>query len=302
MAQPPIVKAKRIGHATFETQDLDRQIEHYQRVAGLNLVARERDRAFLATNAGVLAVVLEKSSRRACTRLAFEISPDVNMRALAGHLAAAGLRCEQRSDALPGIAGTMTFSDPKGTTIELFSEWQFVAAGDPTGGVAALKLGHVAFAVPEPQAMVDFYGRVLGFRVSDWIGDYFVFLRCGVDHHTINFIRGDRARMHHIAFELRDTAGIHGACDLLGRKQVAIIWGPVRHGPGHNVAIYHRNPDDQMVEFFAELDRMLDEEGGYFDPRPWHRDRPQKPKVWDPSKQRDTWGQPPGPDFFRADG
>ena len=66
-------------------------------------------------------------------------------------------------------------------------------------------------------------------------------------------------------------------------------------GPGHNIAVYHRNPDDQMVEFFTDLDRMYDEESGYFEPKPWHKDRPQKPKTWDPNKQRDMWGLPPGP-------
>jgi catechol 2,3-dioxygenase-like lactoylglutathione lyase family enzyme len=49
-------------------------------------------------------------------------------------------------------------------------------------GARPLKLGHIAHAV-EDQAMADFYCRVLGFRVSDWIEDYFVFLRCNPDHH-----------------------------------------------------------------------------------------------------------------------
>jgi hypothetical protein len=31
---------------------------------------------------------------------------------------------------------------------------------------------------------------------------------------------------------------------------------------------------------FAELDQMKDETLGYFDPRPWHRDNPQRPKTW----------------------
>ena len=56
------------------------------------------------------------------------------------------------------------------------------------------------------------------------------------------------------------------------------MWGPVRHGPGHNVATYHRNPEEQTIELFIELDLMKDEELGYFDPRPWHRDTPQRPK------------------------
>ena len=63
-------------------------------------------------------------------------------------------------------------------------------------------------------------------------------------------------------------------------KDVKLLWGPVRHGPGHNVATYHRNPDEHTVELYIELDLMKDEELGYFDPRPWHRDTPQRPKTW----------------------
>jgi hypothetical protein len=35
----------------------------------------------------------------------------------------------------------------------------------------------------------------------------------------------------------------------------------------------------------------MNEELGYFEPRPWHRDRPQKPKVWakDPTAAN-YWG------------
>jgi hypothetical protein len=28
------------------------------------------------------------------------------------------------------------------------------------------------------------------------------------------------------------------------------------------------------------MDQMKDEELGYFDPRPWHEDRPQRPRDW----------------------
>jgi len=42
--------------------------------------------------------------------------------------------------------------------------------------------------VTDVKAVTKFYCDVLGFRVSDWMGDYFSFLRCGVDHHTINLV------------------------------------------------------------------------------------------------------------------
>jgi len=35
--------------------------------------------------------------------------------------------------------------------------------------------------------------------------------------------------------------------------------------------------DRELIELYAELDQMKDEELGYWDPRPWHRDRPQRP-------------------------
>ena len=128
--------------------------------------------------------------------------------------------------------------------------------------------------------MAEFYCNTLGFRVSDWIADFFVFLRCNPDHHTVNFIRGEKVGMHHLAFEMKDFAHIQNACELLAVRKIPITWGPVRHGPGHNVAIYHRNSDGQNVEFYIELDQMKDEELGYFDPRPWHHDTPQRPKIW----------------------
>ena len=94
---------------------------------------------------------------------------------------------------------------------------------------------------------------------------------------------------------------MHRACDILGAKRIPILWGPVRHGPGHNVAIYHRDPDGHVIEMFYDLDRMIDEDLGFFDPRPWHRDRPQKPKIW-VGLPRDVWGSTPSPElpeFYR---
>jgi hypothetical protein len=127
-------------------------------------------------------------------------------------------------------------------------------------------------------------------------------MRCGFDHHAVNFIQSQTAKMHHIAFELRDASHLHRACDLLGQERIPLLWGPVRHGPGHNVAVYHRAPDGHLVEFFIDLDRMIDEELGYFEPRPWHRNRPQRPQVWR-VKPRDIWGLPPAtgvPEFGGA--
>jgi catechol 2,3-dioxygenase-like lactoylglutathione lyase family enzyme len=292
-----MIEVKRMSHATFETPDLERQIDYFTEIVGLALAERENGRAYLATKVGDLAVQLEKGDHARCAKIAFQVAPDTEFDDIRRGLEAESVRCEPRSDACPGIAKMMSFEDPKGTVIEVFAAQTPIARNQPVAGVGPLKLGHLAYCVAEPKDFAEFYGRVLGFRVSDWIEDWFVFMRCGPDHHTVNFVRGKRTQMHHIAFELKDWAQIQAACDFLGSKNIPLIWGPGRHGPGHNIYTYHRNPDDQIIELFTELDKMLDESLGYFDPRPWHRDRPQVPKVWD--KVRDIWGTPPTPEYLR---
>ena len=294
-----MIKPSRVGHATFETPDLDRAIAYYTDVNGLVLSAKEKGRAFLASKIGLLSIAIEQGHEAKLKRLSFEVSPNANFADMAKRLSADGVQSEVRSDVVPGIGKVLAFDDPKGTTIELFNEWQYLGSHHQVLGAGPLKLGHIACFVEDPKAIAEFYCHVLGFRVSDWIEDYFVFLRCNPDHHAVNFIRGSKTKMHHIAFEMKDFAHIQNACELLALRKMPINWGPVRHGPGHNVAIYHRNADDQLVEFYIELDQMKDEELGYFDPRPWHRDRPQRPKVWGTDMPRDIWGPPPTPDYIR---
>jgi catechol 2,3-dioxygenase-like lactoylglutathione lyase family enzyme len=293
-----MIQARRFAHATFETPDIDRQIDYFTQVAGLVLAERVNGRAFLATRLGDLAVELDKGEHSRCLRLAFQTDPQTEFDDIRKGLQAEDVRCEVRNDAAPGIAKMLAFSDPKGTVCEVFATQTPIAKKQQqVHGIGPFKLGHLAFVVQEPKVFADFYSRVLGFRVSDWIEDWFVFMRCGADHHTINFVKGKRTQMHHVAFELKDWAHVQGACDFLGSRNIPIIWGPGRHGPGHNVYTYHRNPDDQIIEMFTELDKMLDESLGYFDPKPWHRDRPQKPKVW--TFPTDIWGMAPSAEYTR---
>jgi catechol 2,3-dioxygenase-like lactoylglutathione lyase family enzyme len=291
-----MIKARRLRHVCFSTPDLARQADYYQSIVGLGLVARDSDRLFLASESDELAGILEAGAEAACTRIAFEVAPDLDPVDLRADLATSGIASDIRSDSGPGISRSLVFVDADGTQIELIPGWTASPAKAPVGGIAANRLGHVAMYTADPQRTQKFYSEVLGFRVSDWIEQSFVFMRCGADHHSLNFVAGEGRGMNHIAFALRDSSHMHRACDLLGRNRMPILWGPVRHGPGHNVAVYHRNPDGQIVEMFFDLDRMTDEELGYFEPQPWHRDRPQRPKVW-VGLPRDIWGLPPAPEL-----
>jgi catechol 2,3-dioxygenase-like lactoylglutathione lyase family enzyme len=292
-----MIKVRRIGHATFETPDIDRQVDYYTSIFGLALTGREKNRAFLSTRLGQQTVVLEHGDQPLCKSIAFQADPADDLTALTRALSDKGITAKRRSDATPAISDVLTFSDPKSTQIEIFTSAKMAPFDPVPSGFTPLKLGHLAFNVADIQKVVGFYTDILGFRVSDWRSDFFAFLRCGPDHHTINFAsHGAHEKMHHIAFELKDWAEIQRACDFLGRHNYHLVWGPGRHVIGHNVFIYHKNPDGQIMELYCELDQMKQESLGYFEPRPWHQDQPQNPKVWPADTLGSYWGgrAPPG--------
>ena len=287
-----MIKVKRLRHVTFASPNVEAQLDYYRSIIGLAVIGRDDRRIILGTESDELTLVLEHGAASRLTAIAYEVAPGLDLSDLQKSLASLNIKSEVRSDTAPGIPKTLVFNDPDGLQIELFSKWDFCKPVEPIRGLAVAKLGHVALSTPDPERAAKFFESVLGFRVSDRIEENFVFLRCGPEHHAMNFARGAEARIHHLAFELRDASHMHQACDLLGRNKFQILWGPVRHGPGHNVAVYHHNPDRYLIELYYSMDLMLDEELGYFEPRPWHRDRPQRPKTW-VGLPRDVWGVGP---------
>jgi catechol 2,3-dioxygenase-like lactoylglutathione lyase family enzyme len=285
-----MLEIKRAGHSTLTTPDIERMIDYFTRIVGLSLAARDKERAILATKSGLEAIVLERGSAVESPRLSFQVAPGSDLGELSSRLKKAGITSEKRHDITPGIGEAIAFKDPKGTTLEVFSDFSFAPEDSNFNGIMPLKFGHIAYHCPDVQGVVKFYCDVLGFRVSDWRSDFFAFLRCSRDHHTVNFLRNPATSIHHLAFEVRDWSDIKRACDLLARSNIKLTWGPIRHLIGHNIAIYHKNPDGVTIEFFCDIDQMFDEELGFFEPRPWHLDRPQRPKVWGDDTPANWWG------------
>src|SRR5258707_13226454 len=123
MGERNMIKIRRIGHAAFETPDLERQIEHFTQVTGLVVAAREKDRALLATKLGQLLVQLKRGDEPRCAKLAFQVAPGSDLAAMARSLSDEGIKSDVHSDDLPGTAKLLAFEDNKGTTIEVFTEW-----------------------------------------------------------------------------------------------------------------------------------------------------------------------------------
>ena len=294
-----MIRVSKIAHASYETPDLDQQTEYYTEIMGLTLAAKEKDAAYLASTVDHHSVVLRRGAQAQCLRLGFQI-------------ATTPISARSRSKSPPTASrrSARKIRSPRSprwslSPIRRARSWKCSSAtpsrtrNSRRKGIVPHKLGHVAFHVTDVKHVTKFYCDVLGFRESDWMADFFSFLRCGPDHHTINLMETGSNRHFHTAFELRDWGHMHEACDFLSLNGYKLLWGPGRHGIGHNLFAYHRAPNGLITETFAELDRM-NEELGYFEPRPWHRDNPQRPKVWekDPSASN-LWGIMPGDEMMK---
>ena len=229
-----MIKVRRLGHATLATPDLDAQTDYYSRILGLSIIEKGKDRVFLGTKQGLEAIELVRGEAGQLTRLSFQIGPGGDLAEVARELQKHGIKCERRTGISPGVADSLTFEDPKGTPVDLYAEYKFAKPDGIPSIFNILKLGHVAYRVLDVQKIVRFYCDVLGFRVSDWRGDFFVFLRCNTDHHSLNFIIDEKPQLHHIAFEVIDWSEIHKAIDYLAHNKIHLVWGPGRHVIGHN--------------------------------------------------------------------
>lgn len=298
-----MIRVIKAGYAGFNTPDIEAMLAYYIEVIGFTLEERAGDgTAYLSNALDHHIIALYPSTESGLRHIGLQIQNNQSLQEVRAQLRDEGIDAEIQTGTQPGLAELLQLRDPEGNTLQLYTTQQAARQHFRGHGIVPQKLGHIALAVHDVQKTAEFYQSILGFRVSDWIEDFFVFLRCGPDHHTINFLKSKYQKMHHIAFQLRDWTQVQQACDHLSRHDIPLLWGPGRHGAGHNIFTYHHDPDKQIVELFTELDLMLDEDLGYFEPRPWHEDFPQRPKVWkDSPRAVNHWGLLPTPEFMFMD-
>ena len=275
----PAIRVSKLGYVGFETPDVERLVEYYTKVLDFALVDSAPEGAFLTTGTDHHCVVVTRGDTRARAVVGYEIWEDLD--SAQQRLKEAGYETQRRSDIGPGTPDVLVLGEPgTGTPLHLMT------AQDPSGvgdypPLRPTKLGHVAAFTPALDPMQSFYQDLLGFKWSDTVGDFFVFLRCNADHHAANFMASAKFQgMHHIAYEMRDPNHLIAMLDHLAKNDYRLHWGPGRHGPGHNLFTYHRDPDGHVIELFTQIDVVHDEAKGYWEPRPWHEEYPMYPKTW----------------------
>jgi catechol 2,3-dioxygenase-like lactoylglutathione lyase family enzyme len=222
---------------------------------------------------------LERGEAARLLRVLLAVAGRKELDALHEALVRTGQRVQGPPALLPGPGGYHGFTvlDPDGRALEL-STTEHAAPASPRGVPAPLRTSHVVLNSPQARPVVEWYVRHLGLQVSDrYENDGLIFLRCNRDHHCLGIGQGSNTRVNHQAFLLDDEAAVLAAGRAAVARGAQALWGPGRHGPGGNVFHYFRDPDDNVVEYTAELIQVPDD--GSWQAKEWQR-TPANANVW----------------------
>lgn len=115
------------------------------------------------------------------------------------------------------------------------------------------QISHIVLHSPDHRAMAAFFVDVLGFRVSDWLGEFMCFLRCNGAHHRLALLPGPPC-LNHVAYDVPTVDDMMAGIRRLKHAGTDILWGPGRHTAGNNTFSYFTTPNGFAVEYTSELE------------------------------------------------
>jgi catechol 2,3-dioxygenase-like lactoylglutathione lyase family enzyme len=249
-----------IRYVGYGVTDMPAECRFYTDAWGLKQVAARDGLAWFKAQ-GVTehhAVRLRTSDANHLDVIAFAADSRADVDALHQKVAASGCRIIHGPGdlELPGGGYGLRFFSPDGLPFEI-SSGVARAEGRPIGRWEGIPVGisHVVLHSPEPNAAARFFTDVLGFRVSDWLGDFMCFLRCNRAHHRIALLPGPPC-LNHVAYDMTDVDGLMAGIARLKQAGVALRWGPGRHTAGDNVFSYFVTPSGFAIEYTAGLEEV----------------------------------------------
>ena len=270
-----------IRYVGYGVEDFEAERRFYAEDWGLVEVESAEGLAWLKTQGHDEhhVVRLHKAATNCIEVIALAAESREDVENLRGKVAAAGCTIIHAPASLdaPGGGYGFRFFSPDGLPFEISAD---VARGtsralEPWEGTP-VKISHIVLHSPDHQAAVKFFTEVLGFRVSDWLGDFMCFLRCNSAHHRLAILPGPPC-LNHVAYDMLSVDDMMRGISQLRKRGTDIRWGPGRHTAGNNTFSYFTTPNGFAVEYTADLEEV-DFEG--------HVD-----KVHEPSPHvMDQWG------------
>jgi catechol-2,3-dioxygenase len=277
----------RIGHIGLRVRDLDACVEFQTAVLGLVETERRGRVAYLTCNERHHELILIESGRRGYDHIGLEVADAASLERLRGTVAAAG--GEAIGDVFDGERGIDRAAFLRGPGGHVYKLFCGMETGAPLpAGDRPTRFEHASVKDRRLGATERFLRDGLGFSFSDRMGRTASWWHCDADHHGMALIFGPRPELSHYAWSVPDLNAMGRIADALVARGRKLVWGPSRHGPGHNLFIYFKDAGGAMVECCADLAAMPPH--GDYEAKRW-------PGGFGAINQ---WGGPPPPRFLLA--
>lgn len=246
-----------MGYLAMRTRDYDESLQLATEVLGLRMTHDGGDRAYLSAADQHHELVYIKADADGIDHIGLLVESPESLAVARARIEAGGFRIITRTPFEAAIGEGFAFVGPEDYVFHLYTGMSAFRHGPAAFGPD--RYGHINIHPQDPTRMKDFLVEFLGFRVSDVIGqDFAYFLRCNADHHGIALIKG-KGSLHHHAWQTQSIADLGRLGDRLFALGKRLIWGPVRHGAGHNIAAYYVEPNGTVVELYTDLEQIHDE-------------------------------------------
>jgi catechol-2,3-dioxygenase len=243
-----------VGHLALRATDVERSATFLTEILGLRRTLERDGTVMLSCNERHHEIELLPGDRPGIDHLGLEIEQDEDLELVHRALIDSGASVLSDTPQEPGLRNALRVLTPIGLVLELYTGMEREPFSvEHYMPPLARRFGHVTLTVVDRTEMERFLIELLGFRVTDMLGDRAVWLRCDTDHHGIALITAGKLELHHYAFELESWGAMERYADQLAFQGRALVWGPGRHGPGRNLYTYLPDPDNTIVEAYADL-------------------------------------------------
>jgi len=245
-----------MGFVTIQTTRLDESIATARDILGLRLTNQVGGAAYFAAADLHHEIVYIEGETDAVDHISLMARDSDAIAEIRRRVTDAGFPIVSDQPLGIGIDEAISFVGPEGFIIEAFVGLAPQARSTPQYGPD--RYGHINLQPLDPIRLKDFFVDLLDFRVSDTIGTDSFFLRCNSDHHGIAILPG-RGALHHHAWQTQSIAELGKLGDRLNQSGQRLLWGPVRHGAGNNIAAYFTEPSGAVIELYADLEQIYDD-------------------------------------------
>jgi catechol 2,3-dioxygenase-like lactoylglutathione lyase family enzyme len=256
----------RVGHLAIRVRDLDAAVHCATHLMGMREVERRDGCVYLTLGAEHHTLQYLAADEDELDHLGLEAAGPAALATIRERVDEEGLAVVSETPLDDGIAEGFAFVGPDDVVYEIYTGMDRGQPAYHPTGVRPARLGHFTMHPRDPEAVRSFLERVLGFRLSDTIAGDGYFLRCNAEHHGIGLFRGV-GKLHHHGWAVQSLTDLGRLGDLLDEQGSRLIWGPLRHGAGNNIAAYFVEPAGSVVEYYTDMEHIYDE--GTFRPRTW---------------------------------